>query len=102
MKVPRFVSDITALRPPPMPEPYRQLCRLEPRLERLWGDAAAYARHWEDRPLSRLEGKAAAWRSVRAELMLLVGPDRIDRDDILCSRSAYDCAYRALLDAMGT
>ncbi len=98
MKAPQFITDLGT---PPMPDRYRQLARLEPRLEGLWGDANHYAHHWEARPMARLDGKAAAWKSIKAELVLLVGLDRIGHDDILGTQAAYDCAFRALLDAIG-
>jgi hypothetical protein len=100
MKAPQFISDLAACSRP-MPDRYRQLAALEPVLASLWGDAVYYADYWASRPKMRLRGRQAAWRGIEGELGQLVGPGRQDRDDILGSSAAWDCAHGALKGAMG-
>jgi hypothetical protein len=100
MKAAKFLSTPIQAGPA-MPEPYRQLCTLEPDLLEMWCDAVYYAAYWDMRPVERLRGRQASWRHMRADLLRLVGPGRDDGDDILGSISAYECAALALRAALG-
>lgn len=99
MKTAAFLAAKT--KGPAMPERFRQLTVLEPLLAALWSDVAYYRAYWAKHPAMAARGREASWRGIKGELSRLVGPGREDRDDILGSSQAYDCAYRALLDALG-
>lgn len=100
MRVAKFLSTPISAEPA-MPRPYHQLCIMEPGLVLLWDDAVYYAAYWDMHPAECARGKQASWRQIRADLLCLVGPDRDDGDDILCSIPAYECAVRALRAALG-
>ena len=86
---------------PAMPEPFRQLTVLEPKLVRVWDDAAYCGQFWERHPARRHHGRWADWTAIRIKLHPLIGPGRPGNDDILGSIPAYECAVRALRAAMG-
>lgn len=91
-----------------MPEPFRQLTVLEPELVYLWAECLDYRENWNRYPAWNYWVRLDAWYGhpsspfigIKPRLCRLVGWDRSDGDEILGSTQAYDCAYRALLDAL--
>lgn len=103
------IASFLAAGKPAMPEPFRQLTVMEPELIKLWDECLYIRRNWDRSPSWQEWDRLAAWYGypsspfigIKPRMSLLVGWGRPDRDDILGSRQAYDCAYRSLLDAMG-